>query len=152
MSGKKVSARNAGSTLRLKKCKPTTLPRGARAARRFRETAKCFVRIATAARATYKLQASVIPCANEDYSDFGLQFALLGMHRQSFSICLIAQMGEIDNTMIQRRCTSIRYMEKTPRCLLTSASFLYTIGNAHRVMHIMRCASKGKDTVYGAKE
>ena len=39
------------------KCgKPTTLPRGAKAARLSLETAKCFVQIATVARATYKHQ------------------------------------------------------------------------------------------------
>lgn len=58
MYGRKVFARSVASTLILRKCKPTTLPHGARAAKLSRKTAKCFVRIATAARATYKLHTN----------------------------------------------------------------------------------------------
>lgn len=54
MNGRKVSVRSVASILKLRKCRLTTSHRGARAARLLLKTAKCFVRIATAARATYK--------------------------------------------------------------------------------------------------
>ena len=55
MSGKKVSAQNAESILKLKKCKLTISCRGVRVERQLRKTVKCFVQTVTAARVTYKI-------------------------------------------------------------------------------------------------
>ena len=51
----KVSAQNAESILKLKKCKLTISCRGVRVERQLRKTVKCFVQTVTAARVTYKI-------------------------------------------------------------------------------------------------
>ena len=62
MNVRKVSAQSAKSILKLKKCRPTTLPHGARAARQRQKTVKCFALTATAARAIHNLCLSLTFC------------------------------------------------------------------------------------------
>lgn len=59
MNGRRVSVRSVASILKLRKCRQITSHHGARAVKLLLKTVKCFVRIATVARAIYRLQPCV---------------------------------------------------------------------------------------------